>query len=263
MNLTQELLNKTLAIAEQAGKKILEIYQRDNFEIQKKADHSPLTEADLAAHEYISAELATITPNIPVLSEESSKAEIADRKNWPVLWLVDPLDGTKEFIHRSGEFTVNIALIVNHQPVLGVVTAPAMGTSYFAMQDFGAFKKQDNKTSAISAKLPGKITRVIASRRHGNNEELEKFLQQIPGEYELVQAGSALKLCLVAEGAADIYPRLAPTCEWDTAAGEAVLNQANGKLYDTKGREFTYNYRNELLNGKFVASCRELDNFLF
>ena len=258
--LTQSLLLKTLEIAEQAGEKILGIYQRKDIGITEKKDQSPLTAADMAAHHHIKQALTELTPNIPVLSEESSQAEISDRKSWPILWLVDPLDGTKEFIHKTNEFTVNIALIINHEPVLGVVVAPALQCSYFAMKSHGAFKKESGKTQKIQTSLPRKITKIVASRRHGN-EALEKFLQQIE-HYELMQAGSALKICLVAEGKAHIYPRLGPTCEWDTAAGHAILNEAQGKLYNLKtGKVFTYNCREQLLNDCFIVASEKLRSF--
>lgn len=261
MKLTKELLESVVVIAEQAGEKILTVYRRSDVGLVEKKDGSPLTEADMLAHHHIKDALLELTPTIPVLSEESTESEVADRGNWPVFWLVDPLDGTKEFVNKTDEFTVNIALIVDHEAVLGAVVAPALATSYFAMQGFGAFKKYAGKTQAIKAQIPGKVTRVVASRRHGS-DALEKFLHQI-GEYELVQAGSALKICLVAEGAADIYPRLGPTCEWDTAAGQAVINEAQGKLYDSQGRDFRYNCRDTLLNGSFIVSHKDLDCFPF
>jgi len=281
MQLTQVLLDSVVDIAHQAGEKILSIYRQQNVEIVDKADGSPLTQADLLAHQTIVAGLKKLTPDIPVLSEESSEEEIRERRSWPVLWMIDPLDGTKEFIHRTDEFTVNIALIVNHQPVLGVVYAPALGAMYFAMDGFGAYKQfagkteqifacrwGDEKTSSLSsgahppagpplvAETPVSSSlrkiRIVASRRHGG-EALEKFLQQLP-EYTLVNAGSALKICLVAEGAADLYPRLGPTSEWDTAAGHAIINNAGGVLYDSRQRPFCYNARDTLLNGSFVVS---------
>ncbi|MES2204467.1 MAG: 3'(2'),5'-bisphosphate nucleotidase CysQ [Pseudomonadota bacterium] len=290
MQLTQALLNSVVDIAYQAGEKILLIYKNTNVDIINKNDGSPLTQADLLAHQTIVAGLKKLTPDIPVLSEESAAEEIQQRREWPVLWLVDPLDGTKEFIHRTDEFTVNIALIVNHQPVLGVVYAPALGVMYFAMDGVGAYKLFNGKkekifvssvggeeaSSSVSgthppvgplpfdrglASSPFRGVRVVASRRHGG-EELEKFLLQIP-EYTLVNAGSALKICLVAEGAADLYPRLGPTCEWDTAAGHAIMNNAGGILCDSQYRSFKYNARDTLLNGSFVVSHREARRFVF
>lgn len=265
------LLNAVVDIAHQAGEKILGIYQKMAIDVIHKSDGSPLTQADLLAHQMIVDGLKEITPDIPVLSEESNEVDIQQRHQWPIVWLVDPLDGTKEFIHRTDEFTVNIALIMNHRPVLGVVHAPALGATYFAMDGYGAYKKFEEKTEKIFARnWSGESVgatggrpplQVVASRRHGE-EALEKFLQQIP-EYTLVNAGSALKICLVAEGAADLYPRLGPTSEWDTAAGHAIINNAGGILYDLKKRPFRYNLRDTLLNGSFVVSCQDAPRFEF
>ncbi len=262
--LTQGLLENVVKITHQAGEKIMSVYNQQvaDVDILQKEDGSPLTTADLLAHNTIVNALKRITPNIPVLSEESSEAECSQRHQWPTLWMVDPLDGTKEFIHRTDEFTVNIALIINHRPVLGVVFAPALGVTYFAMDGDGAYKNYADKTQRISARFPITLPyQVVASRRHGG-EALEKFLQQIP-DYQLVNAGSALKICMVAEGAADIYPRLGPTSEWDTAAGHAIINNANGVIYDSQKRPFCYNARETLLNGSFMVSHKESPQFDF
>ena len=291
MRLNAELLNAVVDIAYQAGEKIMSVYNQQNTDIDltEKEDGSPLTKADLLAHYTIVDALKILTPNIPVLSEESTAEECKKRHQWPVLWLVDPLDGTKEFIHRTDEFTVNIALIVDHRPVLGVVYAPALGVMYFAMDNYGAYKQSSGKTERIfssswvdvaeasrlghpsprgtpaSRREPSvtstRSVRVVASRRHGE-EALEEFLLQLP-EYTLVNAGSALKICLVAEGVADLYPRLGPTSEWDTAAGHAIINNAEGVLYDSQCRPFTYNARDTLLNGSFVVSHATAPRFKF
>ena len=289
MILDVSLLNAVVEVAHQAGEKIMSIYNHENIEIVNKNDGSPLTQADLLAHQTIVEGLKKLTPEIPVLSEESSETDIQQRRQWPLLWLVDPLDGTKEFIHRTDEFTVNIALIINHRPVLGVVFAPALGATYFAMNNYGAYKQFAGKTERIfasswvdvaevsrlghpsprgtpalrreSSVTPTRSLRVVASRRHGE-EALEKFLQQLP-EYTLLNAGSALKICLVAEGVADLYPRLGPTSEWDTAAGHAIINNAGGILYDEQHRPFHYNSRETLLNGSFVVSPQDAPRFEF
>lgn len=288
MQLTPTLLNAVIDIAYQAGEKILSIYKNMQVDVINKEDGSPLTHADVLAHQTIVAGLKRLTPDIPVLSEESTEEEILQRHQWPILWMVDPLDGTKEFIHRTGEFTVNIALIINHQPVLGVVYAPALNVMYFAMDGLGAYKEVDGKRERIFASRwggeetgshgssihppvgsllfavrpvssPLRRVRVVASRRHGG-EALEKFLLHLP-EYTLVNAGSALKICLVAEGAADVYPRLGPTYEWDTAAGHAIINNAGGILYDPQFRYFIYNAREILLNGSFLVSHKDTRRF--
>lgn len=262
IKLTSEFLEEVKAVAYQAGEKILSIYHQKNIDVIDKSDGSPLTKADLLAHQTIVSGLKKLTPNIPVLSEESTEDEIRERHQWPVLWLVDPLDGTKEFIHRTDEFTVNIALIVNHQPVLGVVYAPALHVMYFAMNDYGAYKQFAEKTERIFAdNWTGKNVRVVASRRHGG-EELEKFLLQL-SSYKLLNAGSALKICLVADGSADFYPRLGPTSEWDTAAGHAIINNAGGMLCDEQYRLFQYNKRDTLLNESFIVCHQDAPRLCF
>jgi 3'(2'), 5'-bisphosphate nucleotidase len=263
MLLTTTFLNAVIDIAHQAGEKIMSVYHQQGADIDfiQKEDGSPLTKADLLAHQTIVDGLKLLTPDIPVLSEESSEIEYAQRHQWSQLWMIDPLDGTKEFIHRTDEFTVNIALIIHHQPVLGVVFAPALGVTYFAMDGNGAYKKYVNKTQRISARFPIALPyQVVASRRHGG-EALEKFLQQLPG-HVLVNAGSALKICLVAEGVADFYPRLGPTSEWDTAAGHAIINNANGVIYDSQKRSFCYNARETLLNSSFIVSHKDASQFM-
>jgi len=257
MQLSEDLLNGVLNIAEQAGAKIMEIYRQDHFVVQEKADHSPLTEADMRSHQHICSELTKLTPDIPVLSEESDPEIAEQRHTWETLWLVDPLDGTKEFIGKSDEFTVNIALIHRNQPILGVIVAPALGASYYAMEDFGAYKKHAGQIKVLNVPLPTQPYRVVASRRHGN-DQLVHFLAQLES-YDLVQAGSALKFCLIAEGKADVYPRLAPTYEWDTAAGHAILNQANGRVTTQQHQPFIYNARKTLLNQVFVACHKHFE----
>ncbi len=263
MLLTTTFLNAVIDIAHQAGEKIMSVYsqQATDINIMQKEDGSPLTKADLLAHQTIIDGLKLLTPDIPVLSEESSEIEYAQRHQWPQLWMVDPLDGTKEFIHRTDEFTVNIALIINYRPMLGVVFAPALGVTYFAMDGHGAYKKFADKSQRISARFPITLPyQVVASRRHGG-EALEKFLQQLP-DHVLVNAGSALKICLVAEGVADFYPRLGPTSEWDTAAGHAIINNANGLIYDSQMHPLCYNARKSLLNGSFVVSHKDAPQFV-
>lgn len=252
------LLNAARMIARQAGDAILEIYRRPDFQVSEKADTSPLTEADLAAHQHIVMALTRLTPDIPVVSEESASIPFARRVTWSRYWLVDPLDGTKEFIVRNGEFTVNIALIDNHRPVLGVVHAPAIDVMYSAADGLGAFKQVAIRAlpEAIQVRpLPWVDSHpeytVVASRRSGL-DKLEPLLARL-GHYRLTNIGSALKICLVAEGAADLYPRLGPTSEWDTAAAQCVLEQAGGVLVDETGTALRYNTKDSLLNPHFFA----------
>jgi 3'(2'), 5'-bisphosphate nucleotidase len=254
----QDLLAPVSAIARQAGAAILEVYRRDDHGVQRKEDESPLTAADLAAHHLITAALAQLTPGLPVLSEESAEIPWSQRQTWTRYWLVDPLDGTKEFIKRNGEFTVNIALIDNGVPVLGAVYVPTLELLYSGAQGLGAWKEkgaQRARINTVGVTPAQKKLRVVASRRHGG-EELETCLTRLRQRFpdlELLNMGSSLKICLVAEGRADIYPRLAPTSEWDTAAAQAVLEAAGGVLTDTAFQPYRYNRKDELLNPHFLA----------
>lgn len=246
-------------IAESAGQLIMTVYQRD-FGIQNKTDASPLTEADLLAHQHIIEALGALTPDIPVLSEEAANINGVERCLWQRYWLVDPLDGTKEFIKKNGEFTVNIALIEHGSPVLGVVHAPAMAVSYWGSRDLGAFKANTGETGHPIQVSPlpeqGRPWRVVGSRSHGS-PEFEKFMANLP-ESELVSMGSSLKLCLVAEGKADIYPRLGPTSEWDTAAAHAVVDAAGGQILSWPDLQpLRYNQREDSLLNPFFMACSE------
>ncbi|MGQ0384157.1 MAG: 3'(2'),5'-bisphosphate nucleotidase CysQ [Gammaproteobacteria bacterium] len=246
------LLPEVIAIAREAGRVILDVYHSD-YAIQLKDDRSPLTEADLRSERMILAGLARIARDIPVLSEETAQAPWETRRAWRRLWVVDPLDGTREFIDRNGEFTVNIALVEDGRVVMGVLHAPALGRTYFACEGAGAYRS-DGAAAGESIRVvkrgPGPV-RVVGSRSH-RGDSLEAFLAQV-GPHQLVAVGSSLKLCLVAEGAADVYPRLGPTCEWDTAAGQCVLEQAGGRVLALDGRALAYNAREEIVNPHFVG----------
>jgi 3'(2'), 5'-bisphosphate nucleotidase len=248
-----DLLEPVTALARQAGDRILEVYNSDDFSVQEKADRSPLTAADLASHHTIVDGLARLTPGIAILSEESASLPYAERSGWRRYWLVDPLDGTREFIKRNGEFTVNIALIEDGVPVLGVVHVPVTGISYSACRGRGAFKQAGNgEPRAIRArKLDGGPVMVVGSRSH-RGSSLNAYLEKL-GEHEMVGMGSSLKLCLVAEGIADVYPRLGPTSEWDTAAAQCVVEQAGGKVTDTRLQPLRYNTKDSLLNPFFLV----------
>jgi len=246
------LCQNALSIAREAGKKILEIYQSD-YTIEHKEDNTPLTTADLAADKIILTALEELTPEIPVLTEESEHIPFTTRQRWQRYWLVDPLDGTREFIKRNGEFTVNIALIENHKSILGVITAPVLDTEYFAWQDGGAYKK-------VATQPPEKIcTRkadpdnlVIAGSRSHSSEKLKTYLQKL-GNVELLSVGSSLKSCMVAEGSVDLYPRLGLTSEWDTAAAQCIVEQAGGHMTQTNTSEIRYNTKDSLLNPEFFV----------
>lgn len=239
-------------IARQAGEATLEIYARADAEVTYKKDDSPLTAADLASHERIMEGLEKLTPDIPILSEEGADRPYAERRPWTRFWLVDPLDGTKEFIKKNGEFTVNIALVEAGLPVLGVVYAPVLSRGYLGAQEHGAWLQEgDGERMPIRAtgtSEPGLA--VVASRSHAG-EALKAFLAQLP-EHHLVSMGSSLKLCLVSEGTADLYPRLGPTMEWDTAAAHAVVSAAGGEVLDFSGEPLRYN-KESLLNPHFIV----------
>jgi len=252
----KQILQKTLDIAIRAGEKILEIYENE-FDVDYKGDGSPLTVADRNAHQLILKELQILDPTIPVMSEESNQEVFAERLKWEKYWLVDPLDGTKEFVKRNGEFTVNIALIEDGAPVLGVVHTPVKDNSHIAASGVGAFKKTGlNKAHEIlTRKCIADNAVMVASRSH-SGAEVERFrlnLEKSLGEVEIASMGSSLKICLVAEGSADIYPRLGPTSEWDTAAAQCVLEVAGGQITSIKGERLVYS-KPDILNPWFLAS---------
>ncbi|MBZ9540463.1 3'(2'),5'-bisphosphate nucleotidase CysQ [Modicisalibacter tunisiensis] len=248
-----DLLNHAERIALDAGRAIMAVYAR-GFTVEEKDDQSPLTEADQAAHDLIVAGLEALPDDIPVLSEEDVEG-FPGSDSRGRYWLVDPLDGTREFIKRNGEFTVNIALIEQGRPVLGVVVAPALGVSYLAAAGVGAFKvSQDGERRAIrvsGAPAPGTPWRVVGSRSHPS-AETTAWLDRL-GPHEMVAMGSSLKLCLVAEGAADVYPRLGPTCLWDTGAAQAVVEQAGGRVETLQGEPLRYANPEETHNPHFVV----------
>ena len=245
------LLPEALKIADIASQEVLRIYLTD-FKVDYKADESPITAADLASHRVIVEGLRELSHDIPILSEEGADIPWEERKHWRRFWLIDPIDGTKDFTQRTDEFTVNIALIEDGVPVLGVVTAPALKEAYWGAQGEGAFKR--DRTGAIrqiSVAEPKDVVRVVASKNH-LNEDTKAFIQKFES-HKLVQAGSSLKFCRIAEGQADIYPRLGPTCEWDTGAAHAVLNAAGGKVETLEGKPLVYG-KEDVLNPFFVAS---------
>jgi 3'(2'), 5'-bisphosphate nucleotidase len=255
------LLEPVMAIAVEAGEKILAVYNTE-FAVEHKEDCSPLTEADLASHETILQGLETLISGVPVLSEESQEVSFVERHNWQRYWLVDPLDGTREFVKRNGEFTVNIALIEGHEPVLGVVYVPVTRVLYYACRDHGAYKKEAG-AAAIALKVhpwAGEGTVLVAGSRSHAGEHLKSFLDRV-GDYELVSMGSSLKLCLVAEGKADIYPRFGLTSEWDTAAAQCVVEEAGGMVADLNGTPLRYNTKESLLNPYFLVIADSTGNW--
>ena len=241
-----------LALARQAGVKILEFYD-EPIQVHAKSDQSPLTLADLAAHHVIVNDLEDISPDIPVISEEGGIPAYEIRKEWSKFWLVDPLDGTKEFINKNGEFTVNIALIEAGKPVFGVVYVPVTGVCYYGAKGEGSFKSdKEGSEQRIFSEKPdlSKPVTIVSSRSHGNDrmDEILRIEGIEPGRKMI--AGSSLKFCLVAEGIADIYPRFGPTMEWDTAAGDAVFRYSGRKA--ERPSALKYN-KESLLNGEFMV----------
>ena len=254
------LAEQLLDIARHAGNAILEIYRQD-FAVAEKDDRSPLTAADLASHQVITRALADLEPVLPVLSEEGADIPFATRSQWADFWLIDPLDGTREFVKRNGEFTVNIARVSGGVPVLGVVHVPVSGESYLGGRDIGAWKVlADGSREAIAVtSRRANPCRVAGSRSHAG-DSLARFLDRL-GPHQIVSMGSSLKLCLVAEGAADVYPRLGPTSEWDTAAAQAVVEGAGGLVTDTDLRPLRYNTGESLLNPHFLVFGDRSENW--
>ena len=256
----KQLLPEIEVLSRKAGEAIMAIYQEADLGVEYKADNSPLTRADLASHHCIEQGLNQLTPDIPVLSEESGDIPWEERKNWQRYWLVDPLDGTKEFVKRNGEFTVNIALIEQGKPVLGAVYAPVKDWMYTGAEGIGAYAQYaDDKPVLLKldpAYQPG-CWRIVGSRSHGA-ERLQSFSEVLP-EYRNVPMGSSLKLCLVAAGESDLYVRFGPTGEWDTAAAQAVVEQAGGCVLDGDLKPLRYNQEANLLNPEFVV-CQKVDS---
>jgi len=249
-----------IALAEQAGRAIMAVYARD-FAVESKDDRSPLTEADLASHHVLVDGLRALTPEVPVLSEESAALDVAERRAWSRLWLVDPLDGTREFVKKNGEFCVCVALIENGAPLLGVVHAPVTGLTWSAVAGVGAWRREAGAdemplgalAASVSAATPlaPPPLRVAASRSH-LDARTAALLDRLPNA-ERVAMGSALKFGLLAEGRLDLYPRFGPTSEWDTAAGQCLVEAVGGAVLGLDGRRLRYNQRAGLANGAFLA----------
>lgn len=249
----ERLLQEVIKIAQEAGERIMEVYEQDFTFTDKDDDmHSPLTEADTAAHASINAALAELEPKLPILSEEGE--QLSDRENMDKLWIVDPLDGTKEFIKKNGEFTVNIALVENGVPTLGVVHAPAIGVTYAGYGETAYKIKNGDKQEIVSTTGHGKPIKVVASRSH-QDEYMQQFLDQFPS-VETTSVGSSLKFCIIAEGSAALYPRLGPMIEWDTAAGDAVVRAAGGGVYQLNGEPLLYN-KADLYNPFFIVTASD------
>lgn len=248
----KSLIDPVIALAEEAGRAILKVYASD-FDVQSKDDDSPLTQADLASNRCIVAGLKALTPEIPIISEESGLPDFKTRSSWDRYWLIDPLDGTKEFVNRNGEFTVNIALIDHQKPVFGVVHVPVQQKTYVGCEGFGA-ERRDQNGSAESIQVAAASStpvRVVGSRSH-RGASLDAYLKTL-GECDMIPMGSSLKFCVIAEGGADLYPRLGLTSEWDTAAAQAVVEQAGGQVVTLDGKPMKYNTKDDILNPHFFV----------
>lgn len=255
-NNPKELLKPLLELVQKVGDVLIEIYEtykRDCvLEIRNKSDDSPVTEADWQSHDHIVTTLQKLTPDIPVLSEESAAIPNATRTAWKTYWLVDPLDGTRDFIEMTDEFTINIALIHHNKPILGIIYVPVIKTCYYSVDEksYKQLKNGETKLIRTNQQLSDMPT-IVVSRHHGTGNSKE-FLGRL-NNYRIIEAGSALKFGLIAEGAADVYPRLGPTSKWDTAAGQCIIEAAGGVLIDLKGDALSYNGGDPLLNPYFLA----------
>ena len=256
ISLNQEYIEKLIKISKNAGDAIMEVYN-SNFSHQIKEDLSPLTKADTLSNNIICENLKVITPDIPILSEENSDIPFNIRSSWEQYWLVDPLDGTKEFIKKNGEFTVNIALIENNKPIFGIIHIPLKKETFWGSKTEGSFymKGNNQKTKLSVEKRNRSQVRIVASRSHPS-KMIDTLLEKI-GEYKIITKGSSLKFCLIAKGEADIYPRLGPTSEWDIAAGHAIVKFAGGTLLTIEREPIRYNLTENNLNPYFIVASRE------
>ncbi len=248
----EDLIEPVVALAIDAGDRIIEVYATD-FDVQSKADESPLTQADLASNRTIVAGLKTLTSDIPIISEEDGLPAFTERSQWSRYWLIDPLDGTREFVNRNGEFTVNIALVEGHRPVFGVVHVPVQNKTYMGCEGRGAeLRDRDGSIRDIQvSRTASTPVRVVGSRSH-RGASLDAYLENL-GDHTLVPMGSSLKFCVIAEGGADVYPRLGLTSEWDTAAAQAVVEQAGGSVVELDGEPLSYNAKENILNPWFFV----------
>ncbi|MBF0219009.1 MAG: 3'(2'),5'-bisphosphate nucleotidase CysQ [Gammaproteobacteria bacterium] len=251
-----DYLNPALELAIAAGREILRFYD-SGYAVEVKADHTPVTEADVAAHHLIVAGLKALDATIPILSEEADESvTVAVRQQWPRFWLVDPLDGTREFIQHTGEFTVNIALVEAGRPLLGIVYAPVLGCYYYACRGHGAYKREGTgEPQRIFVRDCDPHHVVVACGHSSCSLQLQQLFDNLPG-YEVISLGSALKSCLVAEGGADLYARFGPTSEWDTAAAQCIVEEAGGQITNMKMQPLRYNLNPTLLNPHFLVSGR-------
>ncbi|MCF2859947.1 3'(2'),5'-bisphosphate nucleotidase CysQ [Pseudoalteromonas sp. SMS1] len=245
----QTYLEPCIELAQLAGKAIMAIYQQDDIGQQEKSDHTPVTAADLAANEVLLNGLKSLAPDIPIMSEETPIPPLAQRQSWQRYWLLDPMDGTGEFILESGDFAVNIALIENHQPVLGVIHWPAKGITYFATKANGAFKREHGQDQQIFVAPPDTLTLAVSRR-----QKIEAVSQYLNSHFDTIALGScSLKACIIAEGKADCFLRVGPTGEWDTGASQVIVEEAGGCITDAEFNPLTYNQRESTENPDFIV----------
>ncbi|MDQ2995068.1 MAG: 3'(2'),5'-bisphosphate nucleotidase CysQ [Pseudomonadota bacterium] len=250
-----KLLPDVIHIAERAGDEILRIYTQETVRVTTKMDTTPVTQADVAAHDIIVAALRALTPTIPVISEEDVLPPFVERKTWSYYWLVDPLDGTKDFIAHTDGFSVNIALIEGNDAILGVIVSPTEQTCYYAARGLGAYcKPRGGVAKAIRTRLwPDDLNLIVVVSRLHSDQRLAKFMVDM-GDYEVMSMGSARKFCMIAEGVADFYPRTGRTCEWDTAAGQCLIKEAGGAVVDAEGKPLRYNTKDDVFNPTFMVT---------
>ena len=262
ISLDQEHIKKLIKISKNAGDAIMDIYESE-FDVNFKSDKSPLTKADILSNKIICESLKKITPDVPILSEESSNIPYHERSKWNQYWLIDPLDGTKEFIKKNGEFTTNIALIYKNRPIFGMIHVPASNEIFWGSKEMGSYhingsSLSNKKKISVSQKTTGNL-RIVSSRSHPSGD-LKKLLDKLEN-FELVSIGSSLKFCLIAKGEADCYPRFGPTSEWDSAAGEAILEAAGGSVVKLNGETLKYNLKKDFINPSFFAISHKNDYF--
>lgn len=251
-----DLMAEVIRLAAAAGDEVLRYYG-NTHEVRIKEDHTPVTEADLAAHHTLSRGLAVLNPQWPILSEEGAAVPFGERSGWRQYWLIDPLDGTREFMRQNGEFSINVALIRDHRPVLGVVHRPTEDATYYASEDQGAYVATPASRRRLHTAQRRDVP-VVAVSHYRPGATLTRFLNNL-GEHRLVRMGSSLKSCLVAEAVADVYPAFGPTSEWDTGAAQCILEQAGGAIVDTDGRALQYNRHETLRNPRFFATGKAHD----
>ena len=257
-SLYKDELNKLIEISINAGRAIMDIYKTD-FNFEKKSDQSPLTAADLCSHEIISDSLSKLSPKIPILSEESLDIPMSERSSWDEYWLIDPLDGTKEFINRNGEFTTNIALIKKNRPIFGIIHAPCLNQTYWGGESIGSYYLEGDLNSDIqkinTSPKSNQEIKIVCSRSHPSDDL--KYILRMIGDHKKLSIGSSLKFCIIAKGEADCYLRLGPTSEWDTAAGEAIIRSSGGTVKAIDGSNLKYNKSDSILNPSFIAAAND------